>query len=332
MKREDLLFPLRDEVKTERRPYVNYGLLLINTIVFFYFLSQGTYTLKKGIWSLGSIPSDILNGEKLWTLFTSMFMHADIIHLLGNMIYLWVFGDNVEDALGHIKYLIFYFCGGLSASLIHIASLFVTIPSLGNAGFQIPAVGASGAISAVLGAYLFLYPKARVVTILLYFPRIIAIPAYWYLGFWFIYQLIMGVVSLTGLPSGVAFWAHIGGFAAGLLVTKALGVSPRPVEARPEIRKPLRPLIEGFRFEKPLVDAFVEGDRVKVLADIPGAKLEDVEIGVTEWEVAISTKNEENSLSKRITLPAPVLPQIRDLSYKNGVISFYLHRKGQSSD
>lgn len=332
MKGKDLLFPLRDEVKTEKRPYVNYALLLINTIVFFYFLSQGTSTLKKGILSFGSTPSYILKGERLWTLFTSMFMHADIIHLLGNMLFLWIFGDNIEDALGHVKYLIFYLSGGLLASLIHIASLFVTLPSFGYAGLQIPCVGASGAISAVLGAYLLLYPRSRIATVLFFFPRIIVIPAYWYLGFWFIYQLIMGVVSLTGLPSGVAFWAHIGGFAAGFIAVKAFGVRPRPAKTPAVIRKPFRPLMEGFRFEKPLVDAFLEGNRVKVLADFPGATLEDVEINVTEWEVAISTKHEENRLSKLILLPAPVLPQIRELSYKNGVISFYLNKRQRSSD
>jgi len=145
------LFPISDENRATRRPYVNYGLLLINTVVFLYFLLQGTGTLITGIESFGVTPSYILNGERLWTLLTSMFMHADIMHLFGNMLYLWVFGDNIEDALGHTKYLVFYLLGGLAATFAHIASLFVMLPSFGDVGFDIPSVGASGAISAEHG-------------------------------------------------------------------------------------------------------------------------------------------------------------------------------------
>ena len=175
--------------------------------------------LENGIWEFGTIPRDVMQGENLWTLITSMFMHADVMHLVGNMIYLWVFGDNIEDALGHTKYIVFYILGGLAASFAHIASLFAALPSFAyGVGFGIPSVGASGAISAVLGAYMLLYPRARIRTLVFYFLiQIITVPALYYLGFWFLYQLMMGFFSLTLLSSGVAFWAHIGGFIVGLI-------------------------------------------------------------------------------------------------------------------
>jgi len=215
----NILFPIHDENRPERKPYVTYGLLLINIVVFFCFFLQGTRMLIWGVIYFGAIPSYIINGERLWTVLTSMFMHADIMHLLGNMVYLWVFGDNVEDALGHVKYLVFYLLGGLVATFAHIASLFATLPSFGTVGFDIPSVGASGAISAVLGAYVLFYPRAKIRTLVFYvFISIVTIPALYYLGFWFIYQFMMGVFSLTGLSSGVAFWAHIGGFVAGIVL------------------------------------------------------------------------------------------------------------------
>ncbi len=248
---QSVLFPISDENRSSIRPYVNYGLLLVNILIFFFFFVQGTGTLTLEILFLGAIPSYILNGERLWTLLSSMFMHADIMHLLGNMIYLWVFGDNVEDALGHFRYLTFYFLGGLAASFIHIASLFVTFPSFGFVGFDIPSVGASGAISAVLGAYLLLYPNTRVKTLVFYvIIHVMSIPAYYYLGFWFLYQLMMGVVSLTGFTSGVAFWAHIGGFAAGFLTIKAFGVKPKPKRAT-LARRPFNPLVVSPRVRTP---------------------------------------------------------------------------------
>lgn len=222
------MFPIYDENRPEIEPYVNHMLILVNVVVFFFFFLQGTRAFIRGLVSFGAVPSYIVNGDRLWTLLTSMFMHADIMHLFGNMAYLWVFGDNIEDALGHVKYLVFYLLGGLTASFTHIASLYATLPSFGQVGLDIPSVGASGAISAVLGAYLLLYPRARIRTLVFYIiVQIVSVPAFYYLGFWFLYQLMMGVFSLTGLSSGVAFWAHIGGFVAGLVTIKVFGVKPR---------------------------------------------------------------------------------------------------------
>jgi len=324
------LFPISDENRAARRPYVNYGLLLINTVVFLYFLLQGTGRLTTGIRSFGVTPSYIINGERLWALLTSMFMHADIMHLFGNMLYLWVFGDNIEDALGHIKYLVFYLLGGFAATFVHIASLFVALPSLGDVGFNIPSVGASGAISAVLGAYLLLYPRAKIRTLaFFFFVTVITVPAYYYLGFWFIYQLMMGVFSLTGLPSGVAFWAHIGGFAAGLITVKVFGAKPRFMKVGVTRTKPLRPLAVGPRVRKPFVDLMVEEDKVRVLAELPGVRQEDIEINVSGWEVVISAEHGNIQFYERIPLPAQVVPQVHDFHYRNGVLSFFLYMRKQ---
>jgi len=150
-------------------------------------------------------------------IFTSMFMHAGLAHIGGNMLYLWIFGDNIEDSMGHGKYILFYLVGGIVASITHI---------LTNPGSQIPTVGASGAIAAVLGAYLVLYPQSRVLTIipLGFFIRMTTIPAGIVLGMWFVLQLFSGVLSIGGPDvGGVAFWAHIGGFVAGVVMAKLMG-------------------------------------------------------------------------------------------------------------
>lgn len=208
-------------------------LLAINVAVFFLFYLSDTQTFIWGILNLGAIPSYIVAGERLWTLLSSTFMHADLIHLFGNMLYLWVFGDNIEDAIGHGKYLLFYLVGGIIASVLHVASVAVSTP--GNGLMRIPSVGASGAVSAVLGAYLILYPKARIRTLIIrFFITIVDVRAMFYLGFWFIYQFLMGIISLTGIPSNIAFWAHIGGFLFGALIAKVSNVKSidRAIEQR----------------------------------------------------------------------------------------------------
>ncbi|RLE85922.1 MAG: rhomboid family intramembrane serine protease, partial [Thermoprotei archaeon] len=222
------MFPLYDENRPLRKPVVNYILITLNVIVFFYFYLQGTRVFQRAIMAYGMIPLYLLNGINLHTLLTSMFMHGSIEHLLGNMLYLYIFGDNVEDALGHLGYLMFYLISGIGASLVHTLSIFLMPLDLQSYSLGIPAVGASGAISGILGAYMLLYPYAKIRTIVLYwYFFIISVPAYYYIGFWFVYQLMMGVISLR-LPIGVAFWAHIGGFVTGLLLIKFLNVKPGP--------------------------------------------------------------------------------------------------------
>ena len=227
------MWPLGDENKSLTFPYVNYTLIAINIIVFFIFFLPGIDYLSYSIVEYGVIPLYILQGKRLWTLFTSMFMHAGPLHLFGNMLFLYIFGDNTEDAYGHAKYLIFYILSGLGASALHLLTALLDPASL-----LVPAVGASGAISGVLGAYMVLYPRARI-KVLAYTPiglTFLYISSLYFIGFWFIQQLFFGTFSLTGLSSGVAYWAHIGGFITGMLLTKMLRITPRRFRRPPGYR------------------------------------------------------------------------------------------------
>jgi len=180
------------------------------------------------------VPEEIIHGQQLYTLFTSMFMHAGWLHLLGNMLFLYVFGDNIEDAFGHAGYMVFYIISGLAAALAHIASLFFA-PFIGSLiGTPQPldltagVVGASGAISGVLGAYIVLYPKAKIIALVFYY--ILPVPAIVFLGFWFVMQWFYGFFDISG---GVAYWAHIGGFIVGMILALAFGLKRKKVrEAR----------------------------------------------------------------------------------------------------
>jgi membrane associated rhomboid family serine protease len=222
------LIPIRDENRSQTAPHITRILIIVNVIVFFVaFLPEfsnpnwpyvlfGLLESRSFVARLQPfemVPYYVLQGEQLYTLFTSMFLHADILHLGGNMLFLYVFGDNVEDAFGHLRYLLFYFLSGIAASVAFIwAQLFS--PDIG--ALLVGAIGASGAIAGVLGAYMLLYPKARILTLLFIgWVWIVPIPAVFFLGFWFVYQLLYGMLALE-LPFEVAYWAHIGGFAAGL--------------------------------------------------------------------------------------------------------------------
>ena len=208
------MIPIRDQNPTRHTPIMNYLLIAANVLVFLFFLMAGA-NQEALVYQFALIPANVTAGVDLGDvrdIFTSMFMHGGWAHLLGNMLYLWIFGDNVEDRMGSFNYLIFYLAGGVAASLAHI---------LTNPGSQIPTVGASGAIGAVLGAYLVLYPRSRVLTFipLGFFMRLTLVPASIVLGLWFVLQLFSGVLSLGGPDvGGVAFWAHIGGFAFGALI------------------------------------------------------------------------------------------------------------------
>ena len=210
------MIPIRDQIPTRRVPFVNYILIAANIFVFILQYLAGA-NQDALIYQFALIPAAFTGGISLSNIsdiFTSMFMHAGLAHLGGNMLYLWIFGDNVEDSMGHGRYLLFYLIGGLVASLAHIFT---------NPASQIPTVGASGAIAAVLGAYLVLYPNSRVLTIipLGFFLRMTMIPAAIVLGLWFVLQLFSGVLSMGGPDvGGVAFWAHIGGFVAGVILAK----------------------------------------------------------------------------------------------------------------
>jgi membrane associated rhomboid family serine protease len=215
------MFPLYDENRSRTKPYVTWILIIVNVIVFIWQFNRGLLENSYASWldirTYGAIPNNIMNVDRLYTLLTSIFMHGGISHIVGNMLYLFIFGDNIEDRFGHIKYLVIYLVFGVIAGLTH--SWF----SIGD-DLYIPTIGASGAISGVLGAYVLLYPRARVATIIFlgYFGRIIKIPSIFMLGFWFIMQFLY---SFLDPYSNVAYWAHIGGFIIGFIVAIPFKIS-----------------------------------------------------------------------------------------------------------
>ncbi|MEM8978644.1 MAG: rhomboid family intramembrane serine protease [Pseudomonadota bacterium] len=206
------MFPLRDHNPSLRTPYVTYALIAINVLVFISYaaLFQDDRALSAFFSNWAMIPERVSQGQQTYTLITSMFLHGGLMHIAGNMLFLWIFGDNMEDAMGHVGFLIFYLVSGLVADAAHLIS---------DPNSSIPTVGASGAIAGVMGGYLLLYPKARVdiLLILVVYLRVIPVPAWIMLGLWFGLQ-IFGGVSTAATGGGVAYWAHAGGFIAGILL------------------------------------------------------------------------------------------------------------------
>ncbi len=217
-----MFFPIRDDNPTVRTPFVTVALIVINVLVFLYTFLQGKEFMLMFTYQFGFIPIEFTKGVELTpqadasaylTPFTSMFMHGGWMHLIGNMLFLWIFGNNIEDYFGHIKFIIFYVLAGLAA----VALYTVFSPSS-----DIPLVGASGAIAGVMGAYMVLHPKARItVLMVLFFIQFFELPAFAVLGFWFLYQLLMSLIGSTG-GGGVAWLAHVGGFAFGWILLKLL--------------------------------------------------------------------------------------------------------------
>jgi hypothetical protein len=223
------VIPLRDENPSGSRPAVTIALIAANVAVFGYQVSLGP-GLRDFMMNWGLVPARLtfarMGYESLAgpgaTLVTSTFLHGGLMHLAGNMWYLWLFGDNVEDRLGRVRFLLFYLAGGAAAGLIHY---------LTASESRVPTVGASGAIAAVLGAYVVTFPRARVITLIPLFPfvQIVALPALVVLGLWFVFQFFSGALALAwSTRSGVAWWAHIGGFVFGMVAIRLLGVRPRP--------------------------------------------------------------------------------------------------------
>jgi len=208
------MIPIKDNIPSRRFAFVNYGLIILNVLVFGLQLMQAA-NLESFVNRYAFIPGQISSGldtGDILRIFTSMFMHGGWMHLVGNMLYLWIFGDNVEDALGHLGYLVFYLLAGFLAAFAHFFF---------NPQSVIPTVGASGAIAGVLGAYLVFYPSSRVYTFIPigFFSRLTLVPSFVVLGLWFVLQLFSGFLSIGAADQGgVAFWAHIGGFVFGLLI------------------------------------------------------------------------------------------------------------------
>lgn len=214
------MFPLKDDIPAERAPVVCILLIVINVLVFLYELSFGP-SIERFITSYALVPGRFAHDPagQFSTLFTSMFLHGGWGHVFGNMLYLWIFGDNIEDRLGHLGFLVFYLVCGVAAGFAHIWT---------NAGSMIPTVGASGAVAGVLGAYLVTFPRARVLTILPTFHTVF-IPAVFFLGIWFLMQVFSGAIQLSVASGtgGVAFLAHVGGFVMGALIGGLVGMMTR---------------------------------------------------------------------------------------------------------
>jgi membrane associated rhomboid family serine protease len=209
------VFPIGDENVGQRlTPVVNYTLIAINIVVFLYELALPDPDLVRFVMHWGAVPREITSGQDYVSIFTSMFLHAGWLHIAGNMLFLWVFGDNIEDTMGHFGYLVFYLLCGVAATMAHVYV---------HPNSTVPAIGASGAISGVLAAYMALFPHGLIRTLVLFgwLPVVFLVPAWIMIGYWVLLQFINGFLSL-GLPTaegeGVAYFAHLGGFVAGLVL------------------------------------------------------------------------------------------------------------------
>ncbi len=250
-----MLFPIADEnADRTATPIVNYVFILINVLVFVFL--QGLGSNDKFTYAFSTVPAEIITGRDIatddrvlvqpvtgqeiqmpglqktpipvyLTLITSMFMHGGIAHIFGNMLFLWIFGDNIEDRLGHLRYAIFYLVCGILAGLAHVIST-AAFAVENQASLLIPSLGASGAISGVLGGYILLFPTRRVTVLLSYF--VTQVPAFIAIGLWFVFQLIsgLGMLGSGSAAGGVAYAAHIGGFIAGLALIKVFEIGRPP--------------------------------------------------------------------------------------------------------
>lgn len=210
-----MIFPIGDDnIEGGHKPLIAYGLIAVNVAIFIFQITLSMEQIELFLTDFGVIPEEISRGDDLFTLMTSMFLHGGLMHLAGNMLFLWIFADNIEAIVGSGMFLLFYVFGGLFASAVHI---FIDMDS------TLPTVGASGAISAVMGAYLIMFSKSRIKMIfILFFRRPFFIPAIVFLGLWFGQQLLSGMGTMGAETAdeagGVAWWAHIGGFAYGLVL------------------------------------------------------------------------------------------------------------------
>jgi len=253
------VIPLKDNIPTDRFPFVTFALIVANVIVYILAVRHGgslisgptpqqeikygaipfalthpgdqcgVVTSAAGQQAIGCVKGTLPGAIPTWqTVFTAMFMHASIIHIAGNMIFLWIFGNNVEDSMGSVKFFFFYILGGIAALALQVAI---------SPDSTTPTLGASGAIAAVLGGYILLYPRARVLTlvIIILFFTVIELPALVMLGIWFVEQAVFAAVGLTtatGSAGGVAYFAHVGGFVFGLLTIKLLATRRRQIPSR----------------------------------------------------------------------------------------------------
>ncbi len=221
------MIPIRDTARSDHFPLINVMIIALNGLVFFWQIAQGPH-LKEAIFLYGVVPARYSDPvlaphftifQQILPFLTSLFLHGGFLHILGNMWFLYIFGDNIEDRLGHIRYLIFYLLCGIAAGLIHLMT---------NWDSKVPTIGASGAIAGVMGAYLLLYPRARILTLIpiFFFFQFVEIPAFVFLGYWFLLQVVFAGLS-RGHAEGIAWSAHVGGFIAGIVLFRLFDLIPR---------------------------------------------------------------------------------------------------------
>jgi membrane associated rhomboid family serine protease len=208
------MIPLKDVIPSRTRPVVTTSIVVVNALVFVLQLTLSPADVERFIFTFGLVPADF----SFVNVLTSMFVHGGLGHIGGNLLYLWIFGDNVEDRLGHGRFLVFYLATGVVAALSQTAM---------DPASTVPMVGASGAIAGVMGGYFVLYPNSRVLTLFPFPLMLFEVPAIFFLGLWFVLQFLSGLGSLAastgdGLPGGVAFWAHVMGFAAGIVLVRLM--------------------------------------------------------------------------------------------------------------
>ncbi len=333
------MFPLYDENPRSTRPYVNYALIALNFIVFIWeVIVTRFFTNQRAILEIfmnhgfvsARFMDNISNGnyvDAMLPLLTSMFMHGGIMHILGNMLFLWIFGDNIEDRFGHAKYLASYLLWGFAAAMAHL----VWAINAGGEQLLIPAVGASGAISGVLGAYMLIFPHARVVTLVFFFfITTTRIPAFAYLFLWFIYQLI---AAAFGAGGGVAYLAHIGGFVAGM----AFGFAYKYI-VRARVRYGgigRRAESEGYtgtreHLLRPLrIEGIITHDMVELLAEMPGADERSIAVSVTDntlVSIDATTEDGFRHYSGKTMLRVKVYEQPLSIHYLNGILRIRFKR------
>jgi membrane associated rhomboid family serine protease len=226
------MIPIRDTNRSEKYPVVNNSIIAVAVLAFIIELVQGQ-KLKEFIYLYGLVPARyaephiaayFTTSQQVIPFLTSLFLHGGVLHLLGNMWFLYIFGDNVEGQLGHLRYLVFYLLCGLAAGASHLAL---------NWHSNVPTIGASGAIAGVMGAYLILYPRAKILTLLplFFFFTFIEVPAFIFLGIWFLFQFL-SAAGTAGQSGGIAWWAHIGGFLFGIVFLKLLEKMPKRVPVK----------------------------------------------------------------------------------------------------
>jgi membrane associated rhomboid family serine protease len=235
------MIPLRDDNPTTIPPIVTIGIIVLCSLVFLWQQSLSAEAGRIAVYSYGLVPTVLFGNDSLppdiarippeLSIVTSMFMHGGWMHIVGNMLYLWIFGNNIEDRLGHVRFVLFYLLCGAAAALAQ---------SLANTHSVVPMIGASGAIAGVLGAYLVLFPRAHVLVLvpLGFFTQLMRLPALLVLGFWFVLQLFQGGLMAQGEEGGVAYLAHIGGFVAGIVLIFLLGGRPPAAAATWPRRRP----------------------------------------------------------------------------------------------